>query len=126
MPAANYPVESIGSVLVLPVPISFETGEAGTIKLPLMPFRYKVTDVDTVVQKALAATNAGTLVLKEGSTTLATVTIDASAAIGDEDSAPSIASHAIGLDEQLTLVTAKGNAGGKAMAFLTLEVLPSH
>lgn len=126
MPSRTYPVELIGSAVVLPLPFSFETGEAGTIKLPLMPYRYKVIDANTVLQKAAGASDAGTVVLKKGSATLATVTVALSSAIGDEDQAPSIVAHAIGLDEQLTVVTAKTTAGGKGILFLEVEVLPSH
>lgn len=122
----NYPVGQIGHRQVIPVPVSYESSETGTFKLPALPFRSKLISAKHSVTKALAATNAGTAVIKKGSTTIATVTVDTSAAIGDEDAAPSVAEVIVDTDEQYTVTTAKGNAGGKGILFLTVEVLPSH
>jgi len=116
----------IGQYEVIPVPVSYETSEVGTFKLPPLPYRSRLVSARHSVTKALAATNAGTAVVKKGGTTIATVTVDASAAIGDEDAAPSVTEVIVDSDEQYTVTTAKGNAGGKGMLFLTVEILPSH
>ncbi len=122
----NYPVNEIGQRKLIPVPISFESNETGTFKLTALPFRSKLISAKSAVTKALAASNDGTAVIKKGATTIATVTIDASAAIGDEDTAPSVTEVIVDTDAQYSVTTAKTSAGGKAMLYLTVEVLPSH
>lgn len=126
MPAASYPVPLIGSYQMLMVPFSFDTNEQGTYKLATLPYRCKLVSVDTVLYKAAGASDSGTVVIKHGSDTLATVTVAASSAIGDEDSAPSVTETAFELDEQISITTAKSTAGGKGILALTVEVLPSH
>jgi len=126
MLSEHYPLNRIGQREVIALPVSFESGETGTFKLPTMPYRMKLVAVRSAVTKALAASNDGTITIKKGSTTYATVTVAASAAIGDEDSAPSVTETAFETDEQISIVTAKSSAGGKAMLYLTFEYLPSH
>lgn len=126
MPKDTYPVPLIGSELMLPVHFSLESGEKGTYKLKTLPYRCKLKSVDTVLFKAAAASDDGTVVIKNGSTTLATVTIAASSAIGDEDSAPTVTDTAFNLGDQISITTAKTTAGGKGILMLTVEVLPSH
>ncbi len=77
-----------------------------------------------MVQKALGASDDGTIVLKKGSDTLATVTLAASAAIGDEDAAPTVVESNFDADDQLSITTAKSTAGGKALVTITYEILP--
>lgn len=127
MPASTYPVPLIGSEQVIFVPFSFEANEVGTISLPALPYRCKLKSAKSVLQKAAGGSDAGTIVVKNGDTTLATVTVALSSAIGDEDVAPSVdSSVAFDLGEQIKLVTAKTTAGGKGILCLTVEVLPSH
>lgn len=126
MPDPNYPVPLIGSELLIPVPVSFETNEQGTFKLPTLPFRCRLKEVKSAVTKALASTDDGTITVKNGDTSLAVVTIAASAAIGDEDEDTTVDESPFELDEQISIITAKTTAGGKAMLYLVIEILPSH
>jgi hypothetical protein len=126
MPSKNYPVEKIGSREVVLVPVSFETNEVGTFKLPSLGYRTKLIAARSVVNKTVAGSDAGTITVKHGNTTLATITVALSSAIGDEDTAPSVTEDEVEATGQYTLVTAKSTAGGRAIAALTLEVLPSH
>jgi hypothetical protein len=124
----HYPVNRIGQYETHIVPVSFETNEAGTVKLPALGYRTKPVSLDTTANKTLAGSDNGTVVLKKDNTgdALATVTIAASAAVGDEDAAPSVTETPFEADEQYSFTTAKSTAGGRALAFLTVEVLPSH
>jgi len=126
MPDENYPVPLIGSEQVIAVPFSFETNEVGTILLKALPYRCKLKSVDTVLQKAAGASDSGTVVIKHGSDTLATVTVAAASAIGDEDTAPTVTDTAYETTDQISITTAKSTAGGKGILFLTIEILPSH
>lgn len=126
MPDNNYPVPAIGSDQLITVPFSLETNEMGTYKLPYLPYRCKLKSVKTVLYKAAAASDDGTVTIKTGSTTLATVTIAASSAIGAEDAAPTVTETPFDQDDQISITTAKSTAGGKGVLFLTVEVLPSH
>lgn len=126
MPDENYPVPLIGTEHTLHIPVSFETGELGEIPLPKLPYRVKLKRVDHVVTKALAATNDGTVTVKKGSTVLATVTVAASAAIGEEDADANPTGTPFETTDQIRILTAKTNAGGKGLLALILEILPSH
>lgn len=126
MPASNYPVTLIGTYQTFVVPVSFETNEVGAFSLPALPYRSKPISVKSVVTKTVAGSNDGTIVLAKAGTSLATVTVAASAAIGDEDAAPSVTESAFETTDQYKFTTAKSTAGGRALAILTVEVLPSH
>lgn len=127
MPAQTYPVPLIGSEQIFFIPFSFETNEKGTIALGTLPYRAKVKSVKSVMHKAAGASDTGTIDIKKASTTIATVTVGISAAIGEEDAAPSVdESVAFEVTDQITMVTTKTTAGGKGILSLTLEVLPSH
>lgn len=126
MPSPSYPIPIVGSYQVLIVPFSFETGEVGAYALKALPYRCRLISVDTVLYKAAGASNDGTVTIKKSSTTYATVTVAASSAIGDEDSAPSVTDTPFETTEQISITTAKSTAGGKGVLMLTLEVLPSH
>lgn len=126
MPDENYPIPLIGTEHVIHVPVSFETGELGEIPLPKLPYRVKLKRVDHVVTKALAATNAGTVTVKKGSTTLSTVTVAASAAIATENADANPTGTPFETSDQIRIATAKSTAGGKGLLALTLEILPSH
>lgn len=123
---STYPLRLEGTNVVLPiVPVSFETGETMTaVKLPKMPFRYSLVDVRTAVSKAIAASDAATVTVKNGSTTLATVTIPLSSAMAVETAAASVTDTPVELTEQLSVTTAKTTAGGRGFLYLTVKVLP--
>lgn len=122
----TYPLALVGAKIPLGlVPISWETGGIGVVKVPKMPFRYKVTKFVTGVAVVLAGSNAATATLKKGSTELAATSHNASAAVGNEVEDTSVADHFVNTDEQLTITTAKSTAGGSGFAMLEVEVLPS-
>jgi hypothetical protein len=123
---STYPLTLEGTNVVLPIiEVSFESGETITaVKLPKMPFRYSLVDVRTAVVKAIAATDAATVTVKNGSTTLATVTIPLSSVVATETAAASVVSTPFELADQLSVTTAKSTAGGKAYLYLTVKVLP--
>ena len=123
---SEYPVPLIGSIIPLQCMVSFETNEVGTFSFPLMPFRFKLNRVDSVVTKTVAGSNDGTITLKKASTTYAEVTVAASAAIGDEDADTTVTETAFELTEQLKVVTAKSTAGGRCLLTVFVEVLPTH
>lgn len=126
MPAATYPVTAIGSEIMIPVLVSFETNEVGSFKLPLLPYRYRLTKIKSAVVKTVAGSNDGTIDVKKGATSYGQITVAASAAIGDEDADTSVTQTAFELDEQMTITTAKSTAGGRCMLYIFVEVLPSH
>ena len=126
MPDENYPVPLIGTEHTIHIPVSFETGALGEIPLPKLPYRVKLKRVDHVVTKALAGTNDGTVTVKKGATTLATVTVALSAAIGEEDADTNPTGTPFETSDQIRIATAKAAAGGKGLLALVLEILPSH
>ena len=125
MTPLDYPKHLIGAQLTLMVPFSFETGEAGTIDLPTLPYRAKILTARAVVQKAVAATDSGTIAIKKGSTAYGTITYSASAGIGTAGSA-TVTDNTFEVTDQIRMVTAKATAGGKGLLMLVVEVLPSH
>lgn len=126
MPSETYPVTLIGSNQLIPVPVSFETNEKGEFKLPTLPYRCKVTSAKSAMTKAAGASDDATITIKKSSTTVATITIAASAAIGEEDTAPSVTETVFETSDQISITPAKTTAGGRGMLYLTVEVLPSH
>lgn len=127
MPGETYPVPLIGSEQMLLIPFSFDTNEQGTYKIGTLPYRCKIKSAKTVLLKAAGGSDTGTVVVKKASTTIATVTVAISAAIGEEDVAPSVdESVTFGLTDQISITTAKSTAGGNGILSLTVEVLPSH
>ena len=126
MPSEHYPVPLIGSYQFITIPFSLETSEKGEFKLATLPFRCKVISAKTVMTKAAAASDEATVTIKKSSTTVATVTIAASAAIGEEDTAPSVTGTKFETTDQISITPAKTTAGGRGMLYLTVEVLPSH
>ena len=126
MPDQNYPVPLIGTEQVIHVPVSFETGELGEFPMPKLPYRVKLKRVDHVVTKTLAGTDAGTVTVKKGATTLATVTVATSAIFGEEDADANPTDTPFETSDQIRITTAKTTAGGKGLLALTLEILPSH
>lgn len=126
MPASNYPVSRIGQYETHIVPVSFETNEVGTFSLPALGYRTKPVGFKSAVNKTVAGSDDGTIDLKKSSTSYAQITVAASAAIGDEDEDTSITDVVFEADEQYKFTTAKSTAGGRCLAYLTVEILPSH
>ncbi len=126
MPASNYPLTEIGTYKTFIVPVSFEANEVGSVLLPALGYRSKPVAFSSCVTKTVAGTDAGTIKLLKSATELANIDVAASAAIADEDSDTSITGTAFEATEQYKLTTAKSTAGGRALAYLTVEVLPSH
>lgn len=123
----TYPVTLIGREICLGVfPVSWETNGLGDLTVPKMPFRYKATRLITEVVEDVAASDAATVTLKKGATTLGSTSHAASAQIGDEQEDTSITDHYIDMDEQLTLTVAKSTAGGRGFAAIWVEVLESR
>ncbi len=128
MPPRTYPVALEGTELLIgPFPVSFESGfQVTALKLPKLPFNASLTKLVTTVTKALAGTDAGTVTIKKSSTTLGSTSHAASAALVDEQVASNVDSTVkVSTDEQFTLTTAKSTAGGEAVVWLTVKVLPS-
>lgn len=122
----NYPLPLIGSEQVIYVQVSFETNEVGTFDVPNPGYRFKVKNAKSVVTKTVAGSNDGTITLKKSDTTLGTLTVAASSAVGDEDSYTSSAEADFEVTDELKITTAKSTAGGQCLLAVTLEVLPSH
>jgi len=109
--------------LVLPFDHSFETGEQGDLKIQF-PWACKVVRINSIVRKALAATDAGTLTAKNHAGTSMTsgvLTHAASAALGNEQTCSPSANNTFAADEKLTITSAKTTVGGKVAG--TIEVV---
>jgi len=126
MPAPSYPLTRIGQYETHLIPVSFETNEVGTFSIPALGYRTKPVGFASVVNKTVAGSNDGTIKLYKASTELASITVAASAAIGDEDSDTSITDTVYEATDQYKLTTAKSTAGGRCIVALTVEILPSH
>lgn len=122
----NYPVALIGTYQVLTIPVSFETAGLGSINLPYLPYRCRPVAFSSVVTSTVAGSNAATIKLLKSSTELANIDVAQSAAQGDEDADTSVTAADFEMTDQLKITTAKSTAGGAALVFLTVEVLPSH
>ena len=122
---STYPLTLEGSIVAIPtIPFSFETGEVWTaLDIPVLPFRFKIVKAVAVATKALAATDSGTILLKKGSTTLATITFSASAPINTAATA-TVTDNTFEQTDQIRLATAKPTAGGKGQLFLQVQILP--
>jgi len=110
-------LDSIRNTGIEVFPASFETGEVGTVTL-YFPFKATITKIRGTVRKALAATNAGTIQLKNHAGTNMTgglLTFAASAAIGNEQSSVVTENNVINAGEKLQFVQAKTTVGGKVL-----------
>jgi hypothetical protein len=105
------------------VNLSFETDEVGAVKLYFQE-QVKVTKIRSVVQKAVAASNNGTITAAnaDGDMANGVVTVAAEAAIGDEDSASPTTNNVIAAGSYIQLTTAKAAAGGKVICTVEYEV----
>jgi len=123
-----YPVPKNG--MIVPVPsvanLSFETGEQGAGRV-YVPSKVKLVRVKLIVTKALAATDAGTLTVKDASgSTIATLTVPLSSAIGAEVDSGLIttSNNVIADDSFFDLTTAKTTVGGKIQVSVQYAVMP--
>ena len=117
----SWPAE-LKKVILGPFAIPFETGEMPTSNKIYVPYEVNLKKARSVVFKALAATDAGTITIKNAAgTTLLTLTHAASAAQGNVPSGDiaQAAACRIKKDSYLQLSWWKTTAGGKA--FLTIE-----
>lgn len=124
----QYPVAVDGTLMPVPmvVPVSFETNEKGDMKLYL-PSKCKLYRVRGVVQKAIAASDNGTVTIKNSAgSTIATITATAADAINTayDTGVITSANNAINEDSFITLTVAKTTAGGKVNLQFELLVLP--
>ena len=105
------------------VSTSFESGELGAYTFK-MPFAGTITDIYAVAVKAIAATDAATIVLKNNAGTTMTVTtpisFPASSALATSQDSAVTANNTFVAGDIITLLTAKATAGGKALVTLTI------
>lgn len=97
--------------------LSFETGEQGEYRF-YAPERLEVLKIRSIVQKALAATDSGTVTLKNNAgTAMATgvVTHAASAAVGNEQNATPTTNTTIAKGDHFRVTPAKTTGGGKVL-----------
>lgn len=106
--------------------VSFETGELGIYKIRCS-FPGSITNIYAEAVKAIANTDAGTVILKNNAGTTMTVTTPisfaASDAFGTAYSSAVTANNTFIAGDIITITTAKTTAGGKVL--VTLEVLRS-
>ncbi len=122
----NYPLTRIGQRELHIVPVSFETNEVGSFSMPALGYRTKPISFKSAVTKTVAGSDAGTIKLFKAATEIASIDVAASAAIGDEDADTSITDTVFEETDQYKFTTAKSTAGGRLMAYLEVEILPSH
>lgn len=110
----------------LTVPVSFETNEQGSIYTPTLPYP-RLLQAESYVGKDLAAVDDGTITVKDhNGDTMGTITVAASAVVGDDDTMiPVAAKLTLPKEAWMEVVAAKTTAGGRAVVFLTLQPLPS-
>lgn len=108
---------------VITFPCSFETSEVGTTSM-VIPYNCSITDVRAVAIRAIAATDAGTVVLKDNAGTTMTVTTPISFAasdpLGTAYSSAITANNEFTAGQVLTVVTAKPTVGGRVLLSLTV------
>jgi hypothetical protein len=92
--------------------------ELGTFKI-YFPKKVTINKIRTVVTKVIGSTSAAYAICQNVSGVAAIVTIAASAAIGEEDSATITENNVIAADSWLSLTTSKaGNYAGMIEAFV--------
>ena len=120
--ARHYMVEQIGGQkFVLVIPMSFDTGQQGAVKVPFSD-EVKIQSIFSIVTKALAGTDAGTIqgASDVGNFTAGLITHALSAAIGvNQTVSPTGTNTTILRGGHLLLTPAKTTAGGKAMVTIT-------
>lgn len=110
--------------MVMCVPMSFEANEQLTVAIPFNS-RVQITQVKGIVVKALAASDAGTITIKNhGGTTLDTLSYVLSAALEVVDTSVFASDVYVAEGETLKLVSAKTTAGGKLNVFVEYQCVP--
>ncbi len=106
--------------------LSFDTGESGTVKL-YFPKTTTITTVRLFVTKALAATDAGTVTLKNSSGTGmagGVGTVPLSSVFGTEVLITPTDHNSVAAGDFIELVSAKTTAGGKLLATVFYTITP--
>lgn len=104
------------------VVMSFETGEQSTLNL-YIPFSIRITKIRGRTIKAIAATDDGTITVKDNNgNTMATLTASASTAINTDLTAQSVNSNnLVTANQYYQLISAKTTAGGEVMVSIEYE-----
>ena len=102
------------------IPMSFETGEQTTTKI-YFPKAVTINKIRSIVMKALAATDAGTITCGNsvGASANGTISIPASSALNTENSTSPTTNNTVEVNLYYYLTSAKTTAGGKVL--VTLE-----
>jgi hypothetical protein len=107
--------------LIGPLALSFETGEQSATKI-YFNHQVRVRKVRSIVVKALAATDNGTITVATAAGTVCTLTHAASAALNSEQSADGAeATNRIPANGWLMFTTAKTTVGGKILVTAEVE-----
>ncbi len=121
------PVDGLNMPAPIVANLSFETGEQGAYRIYTFG-KIRVVRVKAIVTKAIAATDDGTITIKDAAgDTIATLTATASDTIGTEYDTTIITDtdKDIGKDSYFDLVTAKSTAGGKVIVSVEYNILPA-
>lgn len=105
---------------IITLPLSFETNEQTATKV-YFPFKVTINKIRSIVMKALAGTDAGTITgaNSTGNSNNGVVTVALSAALNEEDAASPDSNNVVLADGYYKLTSAKATAGGKVL--VTLE-----
>ena len=105
---------------IITIPMSFETGEQTTTKI-YFPKAVTINKIRSIVMKALAATDAGTITGRNfvGISAGGVLTIPLSAALNTENSTILTNNNTVAVDSYYSLTSSKATAGGKVL--VTLE-----
>lgn len=95
--------------------VSFETGETGAIRI-YFPMPVQITNIRSIVTKALAATDAGTVTGANsvGNSATGVITIPLSSVLGTELNVVPTTNNTVAAGSYYQLTPAKVTAGGKA------------
>ena len=112
-------IESSLSKGIVTIPLSFETDEQTATKI-YFPFGVTINKIRSIVVKALAATDDGTVTgaNSTGDSANGVVTVAASAALNIEDTAYPTTNNTVAAGSYYKLTSAKSTAGGKVIATL--------
>lgn len=126
----TFEINPYGVFQTIIVPLSFETGEIGALRVRFTK-AVQVMQISGMVVKALAGTDAGTIVISSegGVITTNTLTYPLSSALGVEATegniVPSGANATIAINSFFDFTTAKTTAGGKvAVSMVVKSVQP--
>ena len=105
---------------IVTIPMSFETGEQTTTGI-CFPKAVTINEIRSIVMKALAATDAGTITGRNfvGISAGGVLTIPLSATLNTENTTTPTTNNTVVADSYYYLTSAKTTAGGKVL--VTLE-----